>query len=369
MIDWLTIEVEYPHLPITGGCVAFIDAEGNIEKQVDRFAQLEGSFEAKVAVRTLDYSRPTPETPEVSVLGYGSKLWISGNPSKFLQGHNLFGTDDIRGLTAAFIGRVLQLLGEPECHPAALKMLVVHIKRVDVTMNYQLRSREDCRAWIRAASAVIRGRRQGVTAYNAQTLYIGQGSRRVTLKIYVKGDELDRRPISSAFPEKMHQALTAYADNLLRVELTLKSMELGRIGPDGSGLTKEEIEQGRALSWLHNWDERTAKTLFAGRLAMMNLPEQNELALREVEGLPPRLLGVYEAWKAGHDLRQVYKKATFYRHRSELLPYGIDISSTPKDVKQENVVPLWRYLEAEPADAPDWAIGTPLMFDTTRRAR
>ena len=47
-------------------------------------------------------------------------------------------------------------------------------------------------------------------------------------------------------------------------------------------------------------------------------------------------------------------KTAFYRWRKQLLEYGIDIAILNQD-NRSNVVPLIRYLEAEPAQIPDWA--------------
>ncbi len=59
----------------------------------------------------------------------------------------------------------------------------------------------------------------------------------------------------------------------------------------------------------------------------------------------------------------MYPKATFYRHHSESLKYGIDIGirqpSTP-----DNVIPLVRVLRPEViALVPEWAMGSSLCFD------
>ena len=89
------------------------------------------------------------------------------------------------------------------------------------------------------------------------------------------------------------------------------------------------------------------------------------LDVTALDGLPPRLLGVYQLWRDGHDLRGIYPRNTFYRYRRELLRSGIDIG-----VKQErsgsdmsNVIPLRTVLHAYPVGVPQWAVGTPLFFE------
>ena len=72
----------------------------------------------------------------------------------------------------------------------------------------------------------------------------------------------------------------------------------------------------------------------------------------------------YELWSRGADVRQFVKKTKYYKDRSALLKFGIDIS-TPKNTDDSNVniVPLKRILELQPAGVPDWAYGTELMFE------
>jgi II/X family phage/plasmid replication protein len=53
-------------------------------------------------------------------------------------------------------------------------------------------------------------------------------------------------------------------------------------------------------------------------------------------------------------------KSSFYRYRTQILKHGIDISIT-QDSKRNNVVPLIRYLEAEPAAIPQWAYDKKLV--------
>ena len=73
-----------------------------------------------------------------------------------------------------------------------------------------------------------------------------------------------------------------------------------------------------------------------------------------VASLPTRLKPVYNLWISGFDMHLQYSKTTFYRHKSELLKYGIDISVTQESLKS-NVVPLIQILRAVPAEIPDWA--------------
>ena len=84
-----------------------------------------------------------------------------------------------------------------------------------------------------------------------------------------------------------------------------------------------------------------------------------------IDDLAPRLRGVYQLWRDGHDCRGIYPKNTFYRYRRELLAVGIDIAVKQDRSGQDltNVVPLRTVLHAYPVDVPSWAVGTPLYFE------
>lgn len=81
-----------------------------------------------------------------------------------------------------------------------------------------------------------------------------------------------------------------------------------------------------------------------------------------LETLPKNLVPVYTLWEQGHDLRQFYSKTAFYRWRSRLLDYGVDIAIIQdKEQQLSNVVPMIRYLEAVPMGIPEWAYAKGLV--------
>jgi II/X family phage/plasmid replication protein len=71
--------------------------------------------------------------------------------------------------------------------------------------------------------------------------------------------------------------------------------------------------------------------------------------------MPKHLQLSYKNWRDGVDLRQFLNKPTFYRHRKQLLDYGIDISAPHLTPEQNNVVPMMRIIEAVPVAIPSWA--------------
>lgn len=347
MIDWLTVVITALHKPVNGGRVISLDQEGEILWDIDKRLEVEGSYSSKVVVRTIE-----------SYGGVGLKLWISGNPSKYFQGHNLFGSHDLPKLARAFVLDVVGKLGI-ELRPEDRELVnlgMYQLTRVDCTGMFDLPSREDVRAWIREASKVMKGKYQSAKLHSSeQTVYLGQESRRVSLKAYCKADELDKRPLPGDLPHQDHENLLRFAENKLRVEVTFRSMWLKR----------------RGLETVMHWGYNTASDLLRERLGAVNLPENVPLVNQDqdLEHLPPRLRAVYKLWAQGEDLRNLYPKRTYYRYRAELLKEGIDLNSPPRKAETSNVVPMWRYLVAEPAGVPEWALGTPLYFDPSRPLR
>jgi hypothetical protein len=67
MIDWGLVLFPIIHHPINSGEVFSVDPDGEVEWRSPKRVQ-------------------------------ATHLWVNGNPSKFLQGHNVFGSDDIVAL-------------------------------------------------------------------------------------------------------------------------------------------------------------------------------------------------------------------------------------------------------------------------------
>ena len=101
MIDYITVTFDHPHLPIPAGRVIAIDHDGVEEWMSVRAMQIPGSYESKMLVRSQG---------GVDEKGQAEQLFISGNPAKFMQGHNVFGNDDLPTLMTAAVDRIWCLL-------------------------------------------------------------------------------------------------------------------------------------------------------------------------------------------------------------------------------------------------------------------
>lgn len=341
MIDWLTL----PQFPcwhpqrIDGGHVLSVDHHGNMEWSSQKFRKVVGSADASIRLKTA----------AVDADGHGTHITIDGNPVKFLQGHNLWGTDDLVGLVVAFMDKLAPLVGlQPTAWDRQLWLRgCFRVSRADLTRMFRLKSRADALAWIRQAEQTAtmpyRGRGQ---ISKGSTLYFGKHSRRSSLKFYAKGQEFD----ANASPAmKELPALVEYADAALRAEYVIRSMELKRLGLDVAA----------------NWEETTASSVTLEVLGKLHMDDYTMITPERIDELRPAVRAVYELWKEGHDIRGMYPKPTFYRYRKQLLDtLSVDIANVqPRDEKPSNVVPLMRVLEATEMTVPDWAYGTHLYAE------
>lgn len=345
MIDWITGKFRLDHFgQISKGRVLKLDDDGSVEWNSPCWRPLVGSHDSSLQVKTV----------EVDHVRDGTVLQISGNPVKWFQGHNLFGSNNVHGLCMETISRVCDML---ELHPTEDEKHSWHegdytLSRIDINQMYSLGSRENVLTFIRdleqTASTKI-----GAGLFKGTTLYFNGKSRRWQFKAYSKGQEINAKghklPAGLSLTE-----LASFADDKLRLEFKYMHLELDRLR-----LTKGRDWKTESV----NIDRLHAKYL--ERISM------NEQKLNVIEEqLPKKLLSTYLIWKSGQDVRRRLSRNTFYRHRQELLEYGINISkNNPVETAVSNVVPLRpvrpfiHLRDLVPCEIPEWAKGTPLYFE------
>jgi II/X family phage/plasmid replication protein len=335
MIDWITAKITCTHNPevlSSGRSIRTkkIDGVERLEYEICNRLVVSGSHDANITIRS-----HTDNTIE-----------ISGNPAKFLQGHNVFGTNDLKYLVAKLMDKLF-MMDELELKPTETEYNMIQdgyyrLSRVDVNEHFFFPSAQLARAWLRAAGRSANMMFRGAGLFKEGTLYFTPQSRRFVPKIYFKYDEINSKDKSHRLPDKLLQMpeLVEYAEKSLRFEIKILSTQLN--------------------DWmLHlgcNWDVSTATMLINDQfISKLQLSENMALNPEIRDSLPNNLKLVYSAWARGEDLRQMYSKAQFYKRRKQLLEYSIDIAILQDKEEQSNIVPMIRYLEAVPMGIPDWA--------------
>lgn len=333
MIDWVSAVLPCRHDPskLISGMVMSFDSLGNPEWVVNKKLTVEGSYSSKIQIKSHT----------------DNQIYISGNPAKFLQGHNLFGTDDLSYLMARFFDALLNHdigLIPTDSQYDAIQAGYYTLTRVDATQTWHLNNKNEVAAWIRALGQKARLKHRGSGQFSGDTAYFGKNSRRWGVKCYSKGHEITAKghqlPKELQLPEMLD-----FADKSLRIELVIRQLELKRLGLDIAS----------------NWKSDTAKMLLQTMfLDNLELSDNTMLDTTVLDALPSRLRLLYQSWLNGDDLKQVFSKSAFYRWRKHMLEYGIDIAII-QDNPNQNIVPLVRYLEAQPVDIPDWAYSKRLV--------
>lgn len=295
---------------------------------------VEGSFSDKVLVKSVPNPIKDGGMSEKDYSEYVGKqvlthrVYISGNPTKFLQGHNVYGHRDMLFVIRDFFREVLYTLGvDPFTTERVLLKEPIFITRIDVTSSYVMDSSKDVIAWLRAASQYMTGKNQKVD--NESTLYLGKHSRRVSIKVYEKASEMIAHRKTFNLSDATFDKLYGVACTLLRFEVTLRGMKLKDLNLElFSMMSNEKLERE-----------------FQTVIAKMNLPENIELVENSVHELPLRYSGVYLRWQDGINLKEEMSLASYKRYRKFFLDrFNLDLSMPPRDISHTNVVPLWRVI-------------------------
>ncbi len=336
-IDWITAKIPFfVSGKLNGGNIINTTPDGEIEYTIDKRLPVTGSYDSRLSVRTSEVLPGTNDTYLIE---------LSGNPVKWFQGHNIFGSDDLPNLiyeTVLKLSKVLSL-PQPEEYLSAIRKGIFTLSRVDITAMYSLQTRSDVYSWLNHAEKTCRTR-SGTAMSKGTTVYMNKTSQRWNVVMYSKGQELEKHNL----PKELEGgSLETYADNKLRVELRLKQKELAKIG----------LSSGKPWLALDVWP------LFKDYVGRIDMTEQT-IRSSDLFEIPKHARMTYELWSLGRDVRQFMGKTKYYKDRKALLEMGIDIS-VPKPVDNENinVVPLKRVLELKPAGIPEWAYGTNLVFE------
>ena len=338
MIDWVTAKIPCRNTGrICDGKVVKLNAdETEVEWTTQTRLSVSGSYDSSISIRSV-----TENTIEVS-----------GNPSKWLQGHNLFGTNDLKGLMYEFM-QTLLMNYDIGLHPTIEEMENIKagyytVSRVDINETWFLKNRSEVLAWIRSAGQKVSMPYRGKGVFKGDTLYWGKGSKYFYLKCYSKGDEIDGK--KSNFPKELRiPEMLDFADRALRIELVLCSKAL----------------REWHINMPCNWSLELPKMLLLNHVRALEMSSNFELDDDILVTLPTKLRLYYKAWLRGDDLRQDLPKRTYYRIRKQLKEYDINIELV-RDVEKpvDNVVPLIRVLEAQPVGIPQWAYDKGLVVVT-----
>lgn len=341
MIDWFTGKVPFHYKGIlSDGEFMSIDSNGMVEYSTPKRKVVSGSYATNFTVRTTN----------IDANGDTCEVQLSGNPVKFLQGHNVWGSTDLPNLVYETVLKISSILGveQPLNVLGKLRLGIGTVSKVDINEMYKLGSRSNVLSYLYHVSQNSRTRTQSAVS-KGSTVYLNKESRRWSVKLYSKGQEVELPRNNKQGLIEFTPSMQSYCDDALRIELTLKQSELNDIG----------------LKYLSAWNNVEIENLFNDYYERLVMADQLELQLIDLSKLSLGVRSTYQLWFTGHDVRNMVSKPTFYRHRKTLLEHGIDISmpSNTSQPDRSNVVPLIRTITLVPAPIPNWAHGTQLFFE------
>lgn len=192
--------------------------------------------------------------------------------------------------------------------------------------------------------------RSGRCQSQGGTNYWNKSSRknRWLAKSYLKGDDISSRKKGHRLPEELKNlGLEEYAQSLVRIEFEIYKQEF--------------LDRKIPLTHGHQFTEAVIDQLYREYWGRIEMSTQAAVTSEELNLMPRALKTTYLLWKEGVSVRGNMSTPTFYRHRHELLNYGIDIA-IPNEGTSSNVIPLFQIIEAKPVGIPDWAYSKGLIF-------
>jgi hypothetical protein len=346
MIDWYSGLVGYSGEGLRLNSVCELTPAGEILWQTERKIQAKGSFDASIQ---LGRSGPTDAMLRASrALNLECSpvcLYLSGNPSKFLQGHNVFGPS-VSSLSPVIQAVVRGLPDDIRPADSMSKLWPsVHRSRVDITTSVDLGTHNLVHDWLKTASTSTRSR-HGRPMVSGDTVYWGKQSRRWTLKAYCKYCELEAHPPAD---RDFLADLREYCKGQLRIELCLRTPELK---PRGT------LHEDLIWEFMNKIEVGVMKT--------------------DVNPEKPNLANIVQftlsRWMSGEAVCHSLPKTTFYRHRRIILDeLGLDISLSYEKKTASKIVFDLAYLKAheikvvpslfqgklfKPVASPEWLVSS-----------
>lgn len=250
-----------------------------------------------------------------------TQLVIEVSIPKFLTGQNVLGLEDLFAGTKKALAKIFRLMSF-EATPTRMQTIKLgqfKFTRVDFVTHVDCGTRDRARAWLIAAKPRAMAAGKDVSYYGDESLYVGQHSRRVTFKMYLKGPELEAHPM----PPNVHDRknLLGKSDGLVRLEVVLRGNELSDKGLDDPRAWTPAVAHQLMQEWVDRF-----------------LPLEGRVPdVARIEELKPSLQVKLRAWLYGDSLAfsRRLTRETYRTSRKEVLEVtGIDIA-IPQSPEQQ----------------------------------
>lgn len=328
LCDRLTLVVPVLVLPGEApplGWTYWIDGDGCLESFKHRRRMVEGSWSGRVSVEV----HPCPRLNPLLLARAGQEgrelVWLrlDGNPAKWFQRHNVFGSSEVWGLARDMVRTVLDAIG----FPGEVVLSAAYLNRVDATYNFDLGSSASAGSLVRQLSRFASVSHRRSSGFETSLLFPGRAA---SLSIYHKGPEMRAHPPK----DDPSEDLLAVADRIVRFEVVSRSETL-------------DVQSLRRLSAWRYDSSVSLLRLWWAFVERLRFPAMSEFDLSALSGAARRMYGV---WLSGEDPRAFASRMTVYRHRLAILQAGGPDIHLPRP--SGDVVEFRRTLVAVPAVLP-----------------
>jgi hypothetical protein len=303
MIDWFSGLIGYDASNVTNGRVIKLSRDGEILSEFTAWDEARGSYDSNLLVKADASSLEMMKAGrDLGFLCSSNCLKLSGNPTKFLQGHNILGPSvgDLGPILQMTCRNLPESLRPLDCDSEVLPS--VKRTRMDITVMIDLGDHATVHDWLSHAATETRSR-HGRAQQSGGTVYWGKNSTRWALKAYCKACELKQHPCKYHVTDEIME----WASRLLRLELVLRRPELK---------DRDRLDESLVFDFLQRIEVGMIKTTFS--LSGCKLSKAARMT--------------FKLWVMGEDVCTGVSRPTFYRQRREILDeIGVDISLTPSE--------------------------------------
>lgn len=289
-----------------------------------------------------------------------NELRITGSPLMFLQGQNVFGTNNLKALVHQVALDTARQLGikPTKADIQSWKKGLFSVIRLDVTYNFLIPSRESVVDWLTEAGSSVGTGKQRVDLIRSsssqlvETIMVGKSSCFNSVKFYDKYRQLlsKKGMLKIANTNPVMGQLLANTRQLLRCEIRFNR----------NYLVKHKLTQGKDLT------PAVLRKIFFDKLKAVHLGTGAILPKAEVDNLTKSERLVYKLWLQGGSIKELVlngelSESTIARLNQKLKPFGINIRR--KFVKQVSGQELADFIKPENiARIPAFLKGTRWLF-------
>ncbi len=332
-IDWITIKQHHckSHKPFHGEIHATLSPDGKkLLKTNTKRVQYSGS-----------------DSTIITIHSDGHTVYVSGNIGRFNRPDNLFNYD-----LEQTIQKLNQIISQPNIglpiftkgetyvdSDLKIQTTGAWFPRLDLTENYAFGTFKQAQRYLTQLKN-IKINRQKTQSYDT-SMYWGLGSKKKTLKTYLKSIDLKRLK-TKMIKKDMLQNIN-HLDNIIKYthENGVLRFEL-------------QLKDQLTIQGLYHWSDSTHEKLtqyFEGEI--MKLPKSCEHI--DVNLLNSAQQITLLKYMTGQDIKSILARSTYYKHRKHFLEnYSLDINQPLKKSELLNFMQFYMDVEFTPLQKPDW---------------